>query len=152
MHSPGPWHACRNAECRCKQVWTADHPVAEVISGPWGDKYPALKIEGGSLEMRAVPIIEMIDYGEVDEETARANARLIAAAPTLLATLKNLEVKTPEVLAAITLAEEGENEADRTGKEDSLRLLDALQENARSVANVHDGTDGGSASSVVAPV
>jgi hypothetical protein len=151
MHSPGPWHACNNGDCQCKQVWTANHPVAEVTHGKWGDTYPALRIEGGSLEMKAVPVIEMIDYGYVDEETAKANARLIAAAPTLLETLKNLEVKTPEVLAAIALAENGD-ETYHARIKDSLRRLDIIQENAQPVENVHAGTDGGSTGCVVAPV
>jgi hypothetical protein len=151
MHSPGPWHACQNGDCQCKHVWTAHHPVAEVIAGKWGDKYPALRIEGGSLEMTAVPIIEMIEYGEVDEETAISNVRLIAAAPTLLQTLKNLEVKTPEVLAAIALAENGDETYSARTK-DSLRFLDSLQKSQPVVENVHAGTDGGSTGCVVSPV
>ena len=63
-HTPGPWTACNEGKCRCKLVSCDDYPVAKVISGEWGD--PGMP------------------YGEVLEATAIANARLIAAAPTLL--------------------------------------------------------------------
>src|SRR3990167_3550702 len=42
--SPAPWHACRDGECKCKQLWTADHPVAVIEAGEWGDEYPALRM------------------------------------------------------------------------------------------------------------
>ena len=63
-HTPGPWTACNEGKCRCKLVSCDDYPVAKVISGEWGD--PGMP------------------YGEVLEATAIANARLIAAAPSLL--------------------------------------------------------------------
>jgi hypothetical protein len=86
-HTPGPWEICGDGKCPCKQVWSEHHPVAEVVAGEWGDEYEDIKLEKreGYIGHRAIAYIEKIIYGEVDEETARANARLIAAAPDLLA-------------------------------------------------------------------
>jgi len=66
-------------------IWSVpeDHPVAEVIYGEWGDDYPAIRIkQPGAIGEPAEPYMEKIVYGDVDVETAHANARLIAAAPT----------------------------------------------------------------------
>ena len=80
-HTPGPWTACLNGTCRCKMVWCADYPVATVTSGEWGDPGET--------------------YGSVNEDTAVANARLIAASPDLLAAC---EAALPDVsLAALCL-------------------------------------------------
>jgi hypothetical protein len=83
----GPWKTCHNGKCRCKQIWseTADHPVATIEAGEWGDTYPAISKEGKA-------VIESIPYGEISEETAEANANLIAAAPELLEALERCEV------------------------------------------------------------
>lgn len=85
-HSRGPWRACRKGNCQCGQIWSEidDHPVAVVESGKWGDRFPSLKIEGGSLERKVVPFMDLFEYGEIDPETAHANARLIAVAPEML--------------------------------------------------------------------
>ena len=81
----GPWHACNKGECPCKQVWSNDYPVAEVVSGKWGDDYPAIRLVGeSSIGQKAEAYMEQITYGEVSEELAEANARLIAASPDLL--------------------------------------------------------------------
>lgn len=82
-HTPGPWTACHEGKCSCGQVWskTADHPVATVTRGEWGDP--------------GCP------YGEVSRECANANARLIAAAPELLEALQGLvSVLNPEILGS----------------------------------------------------
>jgi len=89
-HTPGPWKACHDGKCRCKQVWSAHHPVADVIHGPWGDPYPALEISGGAIDMTAKPVMRMIEYGTVPDDIAEANARLIAAAPELLEALSHI--------------------------------------------------------------
>lgn len=86
--TPGPWHTCGNGQCKCKQIWSNEHPVAQITSGKWGDDYPSLKVSGPSLQLKVEAVMEQITYGEVDEETAVANARLIAAAPDLLAALR----------------------------------------------------------------
>jgi hypothetical protein len=82
--SPGPWHACQDGKCSCKQVWTAEYPVAKVESGEWGDFYPALRVKenehglhGTSVAIEA--FMDGLPYGEIYEETARANVQLIAA-------------------------------------------------------------------------
>jgi len=76
-HTKGPWHYCGEDRggCRCMQIWSAHHPIATVESGEWGD-YD----ESG----------ELLPYGRIPEDTAKANARLIAAVPELLRALKGL--------------------------------------------------------------
>ncbi len=85
---PGPWHACQDGKCKCKQVWSvpADCPVCVVESGPTGDEYPVIKEIDGKQEAR----MEIIEYWNIKEETAIANINLIAAAPDLYAALENL--------------------------------------------------------------
>ncbi len=94
-HSPGPWSACRDGECSCGFIWstTADHPVAKVESGEWGDDYPAIKVTptehgltGTSFEVSAY--MERIGYGRVDPEVAKQNAKLIALSPEMLVLLQ----------------------------------------------------------------
>jgi hypothetical protein len=89
-HTPGPWSACNNGKCKCKQIFGNDHPVAQVISGKWGDDYPSIKIVGSGLDAKAEAYMEQITYGEIMEETAEANARLIATAPDLLEACKTM--------------------------------------------------------------
>ncbi len=87
-HTPGPWTVCNKGDCTCKVVWCSEHPIAEVVHGPWGDRYPALRLIGDSLDIKAEPFIDMIEYGAVDEDTAKDNALLIASAPDLLEALE----------------------------------------------------------------
>ena len=84
MITPGPWKACNDGKCSCFIVSGADHPVAKVISGKWGDDYPALRLVGPtSLEQKVEAYMEQITYGEIDPAEAKANAMLIAAAPRM---------------------------------------------------------------------
>ena len=100
--TPGPWSACRNGKCCCKMVWTADHPVAEIEHGVWGDDYPAVRPKtdgldrlGDSPDHVYEAYTEMMEYGEIPEETAEANAVFIAAArtdiPDRLAEVRHLQ-------------------------------------------------------------
>lgn len=84
QHTPGPWKACKDGDCRCGQIWskTADQPVATVEIGQWGDAWPALRFSGDGTVVEAYTARS--DYGEVSLEEAKANANLIAAAPELL--------------------------------------------------------------------
>jgi hypothetical protein len=67
-HSPGPWLPCRvnDSACICGLIWSqpSDAPVCEVSSGG--------------------------EDGEWPPETRAANQRLIAAAPEMLALLREL--------------------------------------------------------------
>ena len=94
-YSPGPWKACRDGECSCGFIWStpADHPVAKVESGEWGDDYPAVRIvpsehslTGTSFEVTAY--MEQIGYGQIDPEVAQQNARLIALSPEMFELLQ----------------------------------------------------------------
>ncbi len=89
-HTPGPWHTCREGKCSCFTVMSDHHPVAQITHGDWGDEYPAIRLVGPSLDQRAEAYMEQITYGSVGDAAARANWRLIAAAPDLLEALKSL--------------------------------------------------------------
>ncbi|MEE9611578.1 MAG: hypothetical protein V3W19_10015 [Desulfatiglandales bacterium] len=92
-HSPGPWRACREGKCSCGFIWstTADHPVAKVESGEWGDGYPALRVvEEPSIvgKVQVEAYMDRIAYGRVDPEVAQQNALLIAMSPEMLSLLQ----------------------------------------------------------------
>ncbi|MFN6952496.1 MAG: hypothetical protein ACK4NE_07870 [Albidovulum sp.] len=89
-HTPGPWHACKDGACTCKVVWCADHPIADVASGEWGDEYPAIRLDQEGIGAKAEAYLERLVYGSIDPTVAAANARLIAAAPDMLETEQKL--------------------------------------------------------------
>jgi len=88
-HTPGPWRTCDD-DCDCGVITSADCPVATVTSGEWGDEYPAMRQVGSSLENHYQAYIERVVYGNLHADTAKANARLISAAPDLLEALSAL--------------------------------------------------------------
>lgn len=91
-HTPGPWNACRKGHCDCNHISSANHPVAKVISGDWGDDYPTIRLVGtSSLDQKAEAYMEQITYGSISKEMAIANSQLIAAAPDLLQCLEDVE-------------------------------------------------------------
>lgn len=90
-HTPGPWKACHNGECTCGQVWSmpADCPVFTVLENGTGQVVGLACNEWGDAP-------DMI-YGSVGKEQQTANARLIAAAPDMLALLKELiDIEGPQ--------------------------------------------------------
>lgn len=84
-HSQLPWQACGGGECPCGFIWSEeDGPVCEVVSGPWGDTFPVLKVVGipGSIEGELTIKTEMdlIEYAAVSPEVAEANTKFIVHA------------------------------------------------------------------------
>jgi hypothetical protein len=98
LHTPGPWKTCGANEdrCKCCQIFSipADIPVAIASIGKVGDDYPSIRFMNGdrpgTIGARVEAYMDQIPYWDVSEEQAFANARLIAAAPELLAMLKSL--------------------------------------------------------------
>ena len=88
-HTPGPWHLCGDDRggCSCNTVTSPDYPIAKVTLGEWGDEWPSLRLTESSMAGKYETYMEKCTYGEVSKETAVANARLIAAAPDMLAAL-----------------------------------------------------------------
>lgn len=89
--TPGPWSLCGSERgvCQCFTVSCGDHPIAHVEHGTWGDSYPAIRQKPGTnkLDLEYEAYMECIDYGSIDEEYAKGNARLIAATPDMLEAL-----------------------------------------------------------------
>lgn len=78
-HSELPWRACGEDRggCVCGHITNAKDLVATVTRGKWGDDYPSIRLVGGSLDRKAEAYMEQITYGEIDDETAKANAAFI---------------------------------------------------------------------------
>lgn len=93
----GPWSVCGadRGVCQCVTILSKHHPIATAVSGAWGDNYPSLRfVEDsgeGSIGAKIEAYMEQITYGEVPEAVAKANARLIAAAPDMYEALKLAE-------------------------------------------------------------
>ncbi len=92
--SRGPWSACHDGECRCKQVWCAnDHPVAIVSCGKTGDDYPEIK-DGKA-------VMKQETYWDIAEETGVDNASFMAHArediPYLLTALAEKDKRIEEL-------------------------------------------------------
>ena len=101
-HTPTPWKLCgADGKHFCGHIWSADgnSHIVTAISGEWGDHYPSLRfVEGtggaGSINPKIEAYNEIIAYGEIPEDVAKANARFIVTAcnchDDLLETLKNI--------------------------------------------------------------
>ena len=84
--TPGPWNVCsgnRKAQgiCTCFTISCADHPIADVIHGEWGDSYPSLRFvaDTTTLDRKVEAYMEHTAYGSIPESQAVANAHLLAA-------------------------------------------------------------------------
>lgn len=85
-HLAGPWRACQNGDCTCGMVWSipGDFPVCTVANET-----------GRNLQVVAVVHEHMADapdmiYATLDRDVVLANARLIVAAPAMLAALRGV--------------------------------------------------------------
>ena len=87
-HTALPWKWCgEDGSHFCGHIWSADgnSHIVTVISGKWGDDYASLRfVEGtggaGSLGPQIEAYMDQITYGEIPEDVAKANARLIVTA------------------------------------------------------------------------
>lgn len=80
MHTPEPWRACKEGECRCGQIWSIadDCPVATVISGEWGDEIPVIEINPDAPDV-ARATVKLSAYGAIPPDEAKANTKRIVA-------------------------------------------------------------------------
>ena len=85
-HTPGPWKVCggQNGKCNCGIMWSIP-----------GD-FPICTVAGGSTFPTAVAHKHMADapdmiYQTITDAERDANARLIAAAPDMLAALSDID-------------------------------------------------------------
>lgn len=84
--TPGPWSFCCD---KCATVMSANHPIADITKGAWGDDYPSLRPMGSELLGQYEVYMAQITYGDVSPDEAIANALLIAAAPELYKALEH---------------------------------------------------------------
>lgn len=74
-HTPGPWNVQSDG-----QIWCDDHPIVEKLcSGEWGD---------GAIDITTGKRFLAHCWGKVATDEAKANAHLIASAPTMLEALE----------------------------------------------------------------
>lgn len=78
--TPGPWEICKDGACPCKQIWSipGDFPVATGNG-----------VHIGAVHQHMADAPDLI-YASLSDETRKANAALIAAAPDLYAALSDL--------------------------------------------------------------
>ena len=80
--TPGPWKECRNGDCTCGHVWSipGDFPVCTV-------QVPREPIAVAHENMADAPDVI---YQSITPEMCAANARLIAAAPTMFSFIEKM--------------------------------------------------------------
>jgi len=78
--TPGPWEICKDGACPCKQIWSipGDFPVATGNG-----------VHIGAVHQHMADAPDLI-YASLSDETRKANAALIAAAPDLYAALERI--------------------------------------------------------------
>src|SRR5580698_5669447 len=90
--TPGPWSLCgaERGGCECFNIGAPDHPIAEVTHGEWGDQYVNIRLidDPKGVGKLAEAFMDHLWYGNVEDEQARSNAYLIAAAPEMYAALE----------------------------------------------------------------
>lgn len=84
-HAPGTWKACRDGNCPCGAIWDAT-----------GDIHLATAFDSSAIGMDCFGS----DIG-VTRKTRISNARLIAAAPTMQATIDAQAARIAELEAAL---------------------------------------------------
>lgn len=96
-HTMGPWHACKGGDCKCGLIWDAT-----------GNCLVAVAQGEDHIQDMMGPDCVPINAAQ------RANARLISAAPELLAALKGVvavaDRKTDEFDAARAAIAKAENQ------------------------------------------
>lgn len=86
--SGGAWELSLDEDCGSIVLSTAEYPIAEFVTGEWGDKFADLRLEDdGAGYRRAVPFINTFAYGRVDEDEALANAMFMRHAKVDMARL-----------------------------------------------------------------
>lgn len=122
MFTPGPWEACHNGKCQCRQVWSIPGDVPVFTANDKGEK---VLIGLAHHEWGDAP--DLI-YGVIPIKETEANARLIAAAPDLLEACK----------VALWHIDNGEY---RSQKEGRPRLIEVLNMLRSAIAKV-EGKEG----------
>ncbi|QGH72469.1 MAG: hypothetical protein [Siphoviridae sp. ctpQM7] len=90
--SPAPCGTCRHSPCACIPLGDEQESVeATFTAGPWqldcSDGYFIIGRDGEPV----VETVNTLDNKDYPEETAKANAHLLAAAPELLEACKAME-------------------------------------------------------------
>lgn len=95
--TPLPWHYCGCGKCGriSSDAVEEASEVCNVTRGNWGDDYPNIRRTGGSIEGKFELFMDQINYGNVPDEVADANAKYIEQAcnnyPDALATIAELK-------------------------------------------------------------
>lgn len=80
-HTPGPWKACGDGKCSCRQVWSIPGDCPVFTARPDG----SMSVIG--LAHHKWGDSPDLIYGDIPPDEQQANAMLIASAPDLLLTV-----------------------------------------------------------------